>query len=37
MKGCEIPPQEIPDGKKILYHGTKKGFNEFKTPTGMEI
>ncbi len=24
MKGYEIPPQETPEGKKVLYHSTKK-------------
>ena len=36
MKGREILPQETPDGKKVLYHGTKEKFNRFKTPTGVE-
>jgi hypothetical protein len=36
MKGKEVPPQETPDGKKVLYHGTKRVFDEFETPTGVE-
>ena len=36
MKGYEIPPQKTPEGKKILYHGTKKKFDKFNTPTGVE-
>ena len=36
MKGHEIPPQETPEGKKVLYHGTKDRFDKFRTPTGVE-
>jgi len=36
MKGSEIPPKQTREGKKILYHGTKKRFEDFKTPTGQE-
>ncbi len=36
MKGCEIPPQKTPEGKKVLYHGTKNNFDTFKTPTRVE-
>ena len=36
MKGREIPLQETPGGKKVLYHGTRKKFDKFKTPTGAE-
>jgi len=36
MKGFEIPPQETIDNKKLLFHGTEKKFDNFKTPTGLE-
>lgn len=36
MKGYEILPQETLEGKRVLYHGTKKKFDKFKTPTEVE-
>lgn len=38
MRGREVPLQFSEDDRKraILYHGTKRNIEEFRTPTGLE-